>query len=99
MHKHIRLAIVALKLNDNGITPRRIGTHLFRAGSAMALKFAKANRYDIKTMGRWSSAIFIVYIHDQIAKYSKGWTSMMATPFSYFNLKGAFDHIPNPSTP
>jgi len=56
----------------------------------MALKFAGANREDIKKLGRWSGDTFLMYIHDQIAEYSEGWTKKMAIPRSYFNLEGAF---------
>ena len=56
----------------------------------MALKFAGADRDDIKKMGRWSSDTWLVYIHDQIAEYSEGWTKKMDIPRSYFNLEGAF---------
>jgi len=48
----------------------------------MALKFAGADRDDIKMMGRWSSDIFLIYIHYQIAEYSEGWTKKI--PFQGF---------------
>jgi len=54
----------------------------------MALEFAGADRDDIKNMGRWSSDNFLLYIHNQIAKYSEGWTEKMVVPMSYFNLEG-----------
>ena len=66
--------MVQLDLGKNGIIPERVGTHSLRAGGAMALKFAGADRDDIKKMGRWSSDTFLIYIHDQIAEYSEGWT-------------------------
>ena len=34
----------------------------------------------------------MIYIHDQIAEYSEGWTEKMSTPRSYFNLEGAFQY-------
>ena len=90
MRVAIRRAVIALRLEKNGILPSRVGTHSLRAGGAMALKFAGADRDDIKKMGRWSSDTFLVYIHDQIAEYSEGWTKKMEEPRSYFNLEGAF---------
>ena len=87
-----KAAVLKLGLAANVVTPCRVGTHSLRAGGAMALKFAGASRDDIKKMGRWSSDTFLIYIHDQIAEYSEGWTDKMATPRSYFNLEGAFDH-------
>ena len=86
----IKAAVTSLRLDKNGVMPSRVGTHSFRAGEAMALKFAGADRDDIKKMGRWSSDTFLVYIHDQIAEYSEGWTEKMSVPRSYFNLEGAF---------
>ena len=67
MRVAIRRAVISLKLDKHGILPSRVGTHSFRAGGAMALKFAGADRDDIKKMGRWSSDTFLIYIHDQIA--------------------------------
>jgi len=86
----IRAAVIILLLDKNGILPSRVGTHSFRAGGAMALKFAGADRDDIKKMGRWSSGNFLVYIHDPIADYSEGWTKQMSVPRSYYNLEGTF---------
>ena len=67
-----------------------MGTHSFRAGGAMAIKFSSGNRDDTKKMGRWSSDTFLMYIHNQIAEYTEGWTEKMATPRSFFNLEGTF---------
>ena len=86
----LRRAVILLDLGKNGITAERVGTHSLRAGGAMALLFAGATRDEIKKMGRWSSDTWLVYIHDQIAEFSEGWTKKMATPRSYFNLEGAF---------
>jgi len=38
----------------------------------MSLKFAGADRDDIKKLGRWSSDTFLIYIHDLIVEYSEG---------------------------
>ena len=56
----------------------------------MALKFAGADRDDIKKMGRWSSDTFLMYIHDQIAEHSEGWTAQMGVSRPFHNLEGAF---------
>ena len=86
----IRHALITLRLDKNGILPGRVVTHSFRTGGAMVLKFAGADRDDIKKMVWWSSDTFFIYIHDQIVEYSEGWTSKMAEPRSCFNLEGAF---------
>ena len=59
----------------------------------MALKFAGADRDDIKKFGRWTSDTFLLYIHDQIAAYQEGWTEKMATDRDFFNLEGAFSSL------
>lgn len=48
----IRRAVITLRFNKSGFLPSRVGTHLFRAdgGGAMALKFAGADRDDIKSL-------------------------------------------------
>ena len=47
----IRRAVISLKLEKNGILPTRVGSHSFRAGGEMALKFSGADRDDIKKNG------------------------------------------------
>ena len=86
----IRRAVISLGLEKHGIVPSRVGTHSFRAGGAMALKFAGADGPDIMKMGRWSGNTFLMYIHDQVAEYSEGWTEKMGVHREYFNLEGAF---------
>ena len=90
IHVAIRRAVITLQLSNKGIIPDRVGYHSLRAGGAIALKFAGADRDDIKNMGRWSSDTFLVYIHDQIAEYSERWTKKMSVPRSFFNLEGGF---------
>ena len=86
----LRRAVILLDLQKNGITSDRVGTHSLRSGGAMALKFAGAKPEEIMKMGRWSGVTFLMYIHDQIAETSEGWTQKMSTPRSYFNLEGGF---------
>ena len=78
------------RFGKNGITSSHIGSHSLQAGGAMALAFAGADYDDIKKMGRWISDTFLIYIHDQIAEYSEGWTDKMEILRSYFNLEGAY---------
>jgi len=50
----IRRAVIKLGLIINRILPARVEIQLLRAGGAMALKFAGADRNTIKMMGCWS---------------------------------------------
>ena len=93
MLEAIRVAAIQLKLETQGIPATRLGTHSLRAGGAMALKLAGADRDDIKKFGRWSSDTFLIYIHDQIATYQEGWTDKMAQHHDFFNLEGAFSTL------
>ena len=86
----VKRAVTSLKLHKNGIPDSRVGTHSLRSGGAMALKFAGADPTDIRKMGRWSGDTWLMYIHDQIAEYSEGWTEKMSVPRGFFNLEGAF---------
>lgn len=56
MRVTIHRAVIALKLEKNGILPSRVGTRSFRLGGAMALKFSGADSDDIKKMvdGYWT---------------------------------------------
>ena len=86
----IRRAVITLGLLKNGILLGRVGSHSFQEGGKMALELSGADRDNIKKMERWSSDNFLIYIHNQIAEYSEGWTNKMATPQLFFNLEGAF---------
>ena len=90
MRKAIKEAVSSLKLDKQGFLETRVGTHSLRAGwGDIALKFSGADLDHKKKLGQWSSDTFLIYIHDQIAEYSEGWTEKMAVPRFYFNLEGA----------
>ena len=84
----LRCAVILLGFNKYEITADRVSTYSVHTGGSMALKFAGADRDDIKKMGQLSSDTWLVYIHDQIVEYSEGWTRKMANPCSYYNLEG-----------
>jgi len=85
----IHRAVITLGLEKNGILASRVGTHSVRARGVMALKFADADRGNIKKMGRWSSDTCLLYIHGQIAEYLEGRAEKMVVPRYYFNIEGA----------
>ena len=93
IRKAVKRAVIKLGLAKNGLTENRVGSHSLRAGGAMALNFAGAKRDTIKKFGRWSSDTFLLYIHDQIAEYSEGWTERMSVERSFFNLEGAYAEV------
>ena len=59
-----------LKLHHQRIDNDLVGSHSLRGGGAMALKLHSYYDTTIKTFGRWTSLIFIQYIHKQISYLS-----------------------------
>ena len=61
-------------LRSIGLNPAEFGTHSFRIGGATALFAAGANDTIIRTMGRWSSDIFRLYVracYEQCVNWSR----------------------------
>ena len=52
MRQCIKRAVIKLDLAKYRLTEARAGTHIFRVGGMKALKIARADQDDIKTMGR-----------------------------------------------
>jgi len=84
--KAIKNAAKELELHKQGLTPKHISSHSLRAGGAMALHIAGVPDTTIKKLGRWSSDIFLMYIHEQIAIFSKGISSKMAQHVQFHNI-------------
>ena len=83
----LRKAAKALHLERQGIPAKLISSHSLRAGGATALHL---NGYDTKTiqiLGRWSSDTFLTYIHHQIAAFSHGLSTAMATNIPFHNTQ------------
>ena len=89
----VKRAIVSLGLENNGIISDQVGSHSLRVGVDMALKFSGANLYDIKKMGRYSSDIFLIYIHDQISEYSNVWIKKWRKNDPISTLRKPFSRI------
>ena len=66
--RHIRFA-----LQELGLPYQEFAGHSFRIGAATAAAKAGIEDSTIKTMGRWSSSSFLMYIrtpHEQLAQFS-----------------------------
>jgi hypothetical protein len=65
----------------------RIGPHSLRATGVMQLKLDGVS-WDsmIQKMGRWSSNIWLQYLHGQISCLTRGLSAPMRTPVLYFNI-------------
>jgi hypothetical protein len=56
------LSTVQLLVKSIGLDPAHYGTHSLRIGGATALFAAGASETVIRTMGRWSSDCFRIYV-------------------------------------
>ena len=71
---HIRLALQAVGLPYNNFTG-----HSFRSGAATAAASAGIEDSTIRTLGRWSSSAFLVYIRtprEQLAQFSRALSNL-----------------------
>jgi hypothetical protein len=50
----------------------------------------------IQKMGRWSSDTFLIYIHEQIAAFSKGVSKQMGLNVNFKNIRRTFEPINSP---
>ena len=63
-----------------------VDLHSLRAGGAMALKLHGKSNTTIMNMGRWSSLMFLMYIHNQIGHLSKDLSAKMNHPVHFLNI-------------
>ena len=82
----VRQSAADLNLHEKGIDPDLIGSHSLRAGGAMALKLHNYADTTIQKLGRWSSATWLQYIHNQIAHLSKGVAKQMSEDLPWVNI-------------
>ena len=82
----VKEGAMSLKLDQQGIDPDLIGSHSLRAGGAMALKLHDYPDTTIQKLGRWSSATWLQYIHNQIAHISHGVAQKMSKTQPYINI-------------
>ena len=75
-----------LKLHQQAINHDLVGTQSLRAGGAMALKLNGYNDTTIMKMGRWTSLIFLQYIHNQISHLLMDIAKKMSIPLPFVNV-------------
>jgi hypothetical protein len=73
-------------LLTRGYTLDRISSHSLRAGRAMAMKLGGASDSTIMRVGRWSSLMYLTYIHSQIGALTAGLFKLMATQQTFQNV-------------
>ena len=95
----VKVAVLRLNLEDQGITPNYGGSHSLRAGGAMALKLNGISDTLIKKAGRWTSMDFLQYIHSQIGHLSAGLSLKMNTQVPLRNVSGKQNELlPRPAS-
>ena len=91
----MKVVVLQLHLEDQGITPNDVGSHSLRAGGAMALKLNGVSYTVIKKAGRWTSMAFLQYNHSQIGHIFAGLSLKMNIQVPFRNISGKQD---NPSS-
>jgi len=69
-----------------GFETAKIGSHSLRTGSAMALYLQRYEATTIQKLGRWTSQVFLMYLHEQIGAFTEGVVMAMATETHFCNL-------------
>ena len=82
----VRATAVALNLSKHAIDPDLVGAHSLQAGWAMALKLHGYDDTTIMKMGRWTSLMFLQYIHNQIAHLSVDISKNMSIELPFVNV-------------
>jgi len=69
-----------------GYIPNIVGTHLLRAGGAVALYQQGYDATTIMKLGHWTSTAFMSYIHEQLDIISNGVAQQMSNTTLFINL-------------
>lgn len=82
----VREAACLTGLTDHGYAIKCISAHSLRASGTMALKLNGVDADTIMKVGRWTSSIFLIYIHSQIAALNTGLAQWMVHPVYFQNV-------------
>jgi hypothetical protein len=85
--KQLRDAAAAVEERRLGFLVDRIGTHLIRAGVAMAMFLAGVPGKMIQFIGRWRSRTFMKYLRIQVTALTLGVTTKMTSIDSFFTAR------------
>ena len=96
MTRALQKAVTHLRLDRQGIHPSEVSSHSLRAGGATAMHLNGISDRTIQKMGRWSSDTFLIYIHEQIAAFSRGVSKQMGLHVNFKNIRRTFEPINSP---
>jgi hypothetical protein len=82
----VRWGAMSNRLLTPGYTLQRISSHSLRASGAMAMKLSGASDSTIMRVGRWTSLMYLTYIHSQIGSLTAGLAARMSTAFTFQNV-------------
>jgi hypothetical protein len=82
----IKAAVTKLDMKQHGFQVAQISLHSLRAGGAMALHLYNVPTHTVRKLGRWSSDTFLDYIHEQIAIFSAGLSTVMGKNILFHNI-------------
>jgi hypothetical protein len=78
--------VTSNQLTSRGYTLDRVSSHSLRAGGAMAMKLSGASDSTIMRVKRWSSLMYLTYIHSQIGALTAGVAWKMSAAFRFQNV-------------
>jgi hypothetical protein len=82
----VRWGATSDQLTSRGYTLNQVSSHSLRAGGAMAMKLSGSSDSTIMRVGRWSSLMYLTYIHSQIGTLTAGVAWKMSTAFRFQNV-------------
>ena len=87
-HNHYKSSqrYTGLKLHKLGITDKMVSSHSLRVEGTMVAHLNGVDSDTLKKLGRWSSDIYLMYIHDQIAHLNTGIGHQMSTHLIFRNI-------------
>jgi hypothetical protein len=92
----LQTAVRHLRLDRQGIRPSDVSSHSLRPGGATAMHLNNIPNRTIQKMGRWSSDTFLIYIHEQIAAFSRGVSKQMELKVNFKNIRRSIEPINSP---
>jgi hypothetical protein len=68
----LKAAVTKLDMKQHGFQVAQISSHNLRAGGAMVLHLNNVPKHMIRKMGRWSSDMFLDYLHEKNRHFLRG---------------------------
>jgi len=86
---------IGLLSTNIGYEEADVSSHSLRAGGALAMHLGGSSVQQIKIQGRWKSATFENYIHEQISAFSAGLSTKMSRNVPFRQIAGPTVRTPD----